>query len=253
MLGIYFSGTGNTRYCLERFCKKYSNNINIVSIEDKSAVNLVESNDIIVFAYPVYFSNLPKIVHDFIVLNKHIWQDKKIFIISTMALFSGDGTGCSARLFRKYGANVVFGLHLKMPDSIGDIKLLKTTLVKNKSTVEKINKKIDIVVEDLKSGKTYKNGLSLYSHILGLFGQRLWFYRQTKEYTNKLKIDANKCIGCKKCVLLCPMNNIYIKENKAVSKSECTKCYRCISNCPKKAITLLGKKVFEQPKIENYL
>ena len=34
MLGIYFSGTGNTKYCLERFCKKYANNINIMSIKN---------------------------------------------------------------------------------------------------------------------------------------------------------------------------------------------------------------------------
>jgi len=41
---------------------------------------------------------------------------KNIFIIVAMGLFSGDGTGCTARLFRKYGADVIGGLHLKMPD-----------------------------------------------------------------------------------------------------------------------------------------
>ena len=30
-------------------------------------------------------------------------------------------------------------------------------------------------------------------------------------------------------------------------------CYRCISNCPQQAITLLGKKLYEQCKIEKYL
>ena len=29
--------------------------------------------------------------------------------------------------------------------------------------------------------------------------------------------------------------------------------YRCICNCPKQAITLLGSKVIEQYKFENYI
>lgn len=54
----------------------------------------------IVFAYPIYYSNLPKIVRDFINDNHTIWEKKNIFIIATMGLFSGDGAGLSARLFK---------------------------------------------------------------------------------------------------------------------------------------------------------
>ena len=42
------------------------------------------------------------------------------FIIATMGLFSGDGAGMLARLLKNYGAIIVGGLHLKMPDSICD-------------------------------------------------------------------------------------------------------------------------------------
>lgn len=61
------------------------------------------------------------------------------------------------------------------------------------------------------------------------------------------------CIGCRKCVALCPMSNLSISDQKAVSGNQCTMCYRCISHCPQKAITLLGKEVIEQCLIENYL
>lgn len=47
--------------------------------------------------------------------------------------------------------------------------------------------------------------------------------------------------------------NISIKYGKAVAKSSCTMCYRCISNCPNQAITLIGKQVIEQCRIEKYL
>ena len=52
-------------------------------------------------------------------------------MIATMGLFSGDGAGVLARLLKKYGAKITGGLHLKMPDSIADEKVLKRPLEKN--------------------------------------------------------------------------------------------------------------------------
>ena len=57
----------------------------------------------------------------------------------------------------------------------------------------------------------------------------------------------------KKCVDLCPMKNIELKNKIAVSGNQCTLCYRCVNNCPKQAITLLGKRVIEQSNIDKYL
>lgn len=87
----------------------------------------------------------------------------------------------------------------------------------------------------------------------GLFGQRLWFYGKTKRYTDKVHINADKCIGCGKCVSLCPMDNLGLQSGKAVHSGCCTMCYRCINNCPEQAITLLGKKLYEQCRVEKYL
>ena len=144
-------------------------------------------------------------------------------------------------------------MHVKMPNSIGDQKILRKSLKDNKIMVQKAEDKIIQVVKTLKANKSYKEGLSIFSCILGLLGQRLWFYVKTREYSNTLKIDSSKCMGCKKCVLLCPMHNITMQDNKAVCKSHCTLCYRCVNHCPTMAITLLGSKVYEQSTIEKYL
>jgi ferredoxin len=48
------------------------------------------------------------------------------------------------------------------------------------------------------------------------------------------------------------MQNLIIKDGKAVNLGKCAMCYRCISSCPKKAITLLGKEVVEQCRFEKY-
>jgi ferredoxin len=49
------------------------------------------------------------------------------------------------------------------------------------------------------------------------------------------------------------MNNLELTDEKAKAGSRCTMCYRCINYCPRQAITLLGKKVVWQSRIEKYL
>ena len=252
MLGIYFSGTGNTRYCIEKFMEAYDGS-KPISIEDPDAVTTLGVSSDIVFGYPVYFSNVPKIVKDFIQHNSGILKGKKVFIVCTMGLFSGDGAGCGARLLKKCGATIVGGLHIKMPDCIGDVKALKKPLEQNRQIVLGADQKIKQAAEMLKQGKPTKEGLGLHYHAAGLFGQRLWFYGKTRQYTDKLKIDREKCAGCSQCVTLCPMDNLKIANQKASAGKRCTMCYRCINNCPQMAITLLGNEVVEQCRIENYL
>lgn len=38
MIGVYFSGTGNTKYCLEKFVALYDGTSKIVSLEEKSVI-----------------------------------------------------------------------------------------------------------------------------------------------------------------------------------------------------------------------
>ncbi len=243
MTGIYFSGTGNTKFCVDKFLKEYDDSKNSFSIEDDEALEKIENDNEIVIGYPVQYSNIPKILQDYIVNNQYIWKGKNIFIIATMGLFSGDGAGILARLLKNYGAIVVGGLHLKMPDSICDERVLKRSFEENKKIVMKSEKKICRSVRKIKSGKPPQEGLGIVYHLAGLLGQRLYFFWKTQTYTNKLKINSLKCIGCGLCEKLYPMSNIVVKNGIAVSSDKCTMCYRCISKCPKKAITLLGKKV----------
>jgi ferredoxin len=252
MLGIYFSGTGNTRYCTEKFLEYYDGS-KPISIESPDVVNAIRDAKEILLGYPIYYSNIPKILRDFINENCKEFKNKKVFIISTMGLFSGDGAGCSARLLKEHGATIIGGLHLKMPDCIGDEKVLKKPLEKNKQIVLNAEKKIKDTIDILKDGKPSKDGLSIFHQIAGLFGQRLWFYKKTQEYSDKLKIDNDLCIACAKCVQICPMKNITISNEIVTGIDKCTLCYRCFSNCPQKAITILGSKVYEQCLIENYI
>ncbi|MDE7183733.1 MAG: 4Fe-4S dicluster domain-containing protein [Lachnospiraceae bacterium] len=253
MLGIYFSGTGNSRYALEFFMKQYDKSASVCPLTDQRIVNYINDNEEIVFSYSIQFSNIPKMLKDFVDDNKNLWNGKKIFVITTMGLFSGDGAGILARRLRKYGAQIQGGLHLKMPDSIADEKALKRPLEKNKMLVKAAEEKIKRAVQSIKCGNPPQEGIGFLYHMVGLFGQRLYFYRKTQHYTDQIKINAQKCIGCGKCAMQCPMNNIHIAQNTAKSSKRCTMCYCCINICPQQAITLLGKSVVQQGTIEKYL
>lgn len=208
MIGIYFSGTGNSKHAIEVFLRAYDAKANAFSIENNSVFEEIKTQEEIVFAYPVQYSTVPKILRDFIIENNDLWRNKKV---------------------------------------------LKRSLEKNKQLVKDAERKIEKAVNRMKAGKPTREGIGWISRMFGFLGQRLWFGNKTKHYSDKLKIDAQECVGCGKCARICPMKNIELVDGKCVVGNQCTMCYRCVNYCPKQAITLLGKKVIEQSVIEKYI
>lgn len=255
MLGIYMSGTGNTEHCIIKLLGLIDSDAEIIRMtmsNEKRIIDRIKANDIIVLAYPTQFSNIPYMVRDFIKRNRDIWAQKKVLCMTTMGAFSGDGTGCAARLLKRYGAEIIGGLQVRMPDAVCDNKMLKKPLEENKRIVREANAKIEAVARDIRNNRKYpKEGIGFIPHIAGLFGQRLWFYNKTTDYSKKLKI-SDDCIGCGLCIKNCPMENLQIKNGRIAAENNCAMCYSCISICPKQAITLLGSKVYEQCRYEKY-
>jgi len=50
----------------------------------------------------------------------------------------------------------------------------------------------------------------------------------------QIKVDRSKCINCKICHQVCPMQ---LKVNEILNNPDCIKCGRCIKACPKKALS----------------
>ncbi|MBQ1526851.1 MAG: hypothetical protein IIZ75_06935 [Lachnospiraceae bacterium] len=68
--------------------------------------------------------------------------------------------------------------------------MLKKSLEENKRIIREADKKIEAVGKKIVDEGIYpQDGLSFMAHIAGLFGQRLWFYGKTLNYSDKLKIN----------------------------------------------------------------
>lgn len=253
MIGIYFSGTGNTGYCTEKMLELLGVPVKSVSMENtEAAVEAICENEEILFAYPVQFSNMPYYVRDFIQKNADLWRGKQILCMATMGMFSGDGAGCGARLLRKYGANILGGLHLMMPDSLSINEFMRRKPWENKELIQQANKKMEKAAAKIQKSKYPQDGLDPISRAMGFCFQRLWMRRRTSRYIDAVKVD-DKCVDCGKCVLYCPTENLRMKDGKVIIGKQCTLCGRCLSRCPNGALTLLGKKTDETSCIDRYL
>lgn len=271
MIGIYFSGTGNTKHCVEKLVKLVDSSAISLPLEGDAALAAIAKTNTIFFGYGVHFSDMPYFVREFITDHKELWNGKNVLCIATVGESGGDGAGRAAKLFKKYGATVLGGLHIRMPDSVCDYKEkkfdgtqspekivaemqkresdLKKRAELNRELIRNADRKIADVAKEIRAGMYPKDGLG-FSCRLGKRSRNASF---TKGYSQKLKIDENLCDGCRICAEQCPMRNLTIEDGKAVPAGKCTACYRCINKCPKSAITLAGDKIDVQYRIEKYL
>ena len=208
---------------------------------DEGCSELLKRHGDIILAYPVYFSDLPQIVREFICENSANFRGKNVFIIATMEIFSGDGAGCAARILRRAGAKITGGVHVKMPAFILDVAIFSYSAQKNERLIKEANAKLERASEAFAAGKPLQE-VGILCRIAGLLRQRLWMkiWDKTPFAKRKPSLDTARCSGCGECAKSCPMQNTKIAHGKARFGERCTICYRCVNKCGQEVITILG-------------
>ena len=237
---LYFSGTGNSRYVARKIAQELNNELISLNqlIKEEKTDELISTDKPFIFVCPTYAWRLPIVVTNFIKKTRFSGSNKVYFIMTC-----GGDTGKAIKYIQKlckYKEWQLKGMaEIKMPEnyislfSIPD-KETSTQIIKGS------DKQIDKIISYIKSENEFEiinpSGLSgtLKSGITNTAFYKIFVHAKGFHYTNK-------CIGCGKCVTLCPLNNINLKNQKPVWKNNCTHCMACISGCPTKAIEYKNK------------
>ena len=237
---LYFTGTGNSRYVARKIAEEINDEVVSINqlIKQESKDELISINKPFIFVCPTYAWRLPKVVTEFIRKTKFSGSNKVYFIMTC-----GEDTAKAINYIQKLcddkGWELKGMAEIKMPENY--IALFP---IPDKETSKKIIQESDKLIYKISSDIRNENNFNIIAPS-GLNGTiksgitNIAFYKFIVHA--KGFYSTNQCIGCGKCVNLCPLNNISLKNEKPTWKNKCTHCMACICGCPTKAIEYKNK------------
>lgn len=230
---VYFSGTGNSRYCAQMLADLLDDEALDVFhyIRDGVAADL-RSGKPWVFVSPTYAWRLPRIFRDFICSGSFAGSDDAYFVMTC-----GDGIGkaaksnarlCEEKSFRYRGT-----LEVVMPENY--IALFD---VPSAEECRRLTKAARPLLES--AARAILAGEKLQDKKAGIVGalesgpiNPIFYSLIVKD---KKFRAGEKCVGCGKCAEVCPLQNIHLMDGRPSWSGNCTHCMACITKCPTEAI-----------------
>nr|WP_308505926.1 EFR1 family ferrodoxin [uncultured Agathobaculum sp.] len=230
---VYFSGTGNSRYCAEMIADELGDSLTDVfpHIRARQAAEL-QSDRPWVFVAPTYGWQLPHIFAEFVQRSNFSGSRKAYFVLTCGSEIGCAGSGiaklCKEKSFEYKGV-----LQVVMPENY--IVLFRAP---GQAQAQKI---IEAARPDIESGiACIRRGESFPPHKTGVVDWlksnpvNAMLYRFTIRAAPFYATDA--CIGCGKCAADCVLHNIRLENGKPAWGADCTHCMACICGCPVHAI-----------------
>lgn len=241
---LYFSGTGNSKYVAQRMAEAL--NQSLLSMNDRIRshdTSPVETDERLVIVTPTYAWRIPRLVRDWLLETEFPGAAQAWFIMTCGSEIGHAGrynrSLCQAKDLTDMGTAQII-----MPENY--IAMFNAPQKEQaRSIVEQAEPALQRVLAQLKAGQEFPAPRdNLYDRFMSGPVNPV-FYRFF------VKADAfratDSCIGCGKCVELCPLNNIHLENGKPVWGKNCTHCMACICYCPKEAIEY-GKKSKGKPR-----
>ena len=241
---LYYSGTGNSKFiakCIASALETDCLNLNErIKAEDTLSVQTEEN---VILVTPTYAWRIPHIVSDW--LEKvDLVSAKRIWFVMDCGSEIGNAAGYNRQLAAQKQLQYMGTAQIIMPENY--IAMFNAPQKEQaRSIVEQAEPELQKVLTQLKAGQQFPAPRdNLYDRLMSGPVNPV-FYRFF------VKADAfqatEACIGCGKCVELCPLNNIHLESGKPVWGKDCTHCMACICYCPKEAIEY-GKKSKGKPR-----
>lgn len=224
---FYFTGTGNSLYVAKQFDE---NPVSIPRIMGNDKLEF--KDDTIGIICPVYCHIPPKMVIDF--LKKAEFDTDYLFMILTYGNNDGGAAELTANIGKECGVKIDYVKNILMVDNYlpmfdmnEQIKIDKKVNEQIKEALEEVAERKRYIPESTEEDREHHKKLIEINKQMPAFNSG-----------EQIKV-TDKCIGCGICEKVCPVNNFYIENGKAMRKrGTCEFCLACANNCPHKAITL---------------
>ncbi|MBN2559221.1 MAG: EFR1 family ferrodoxin [Clostridia bacterium] len=249
--GVFcFSGTGNTWWVSNQLAAALGRRgcpaevYSIEKLDANDAQIIIQKSDILIFSYPVYGSFMPWPMKGFIDGLLQADEEKDIAVICTQMMFSGDGAWFYHRAFEEKGYKVKWTFHFNMPNNISiGIFPFPYTVDENKINriLKKCAGKVEKAAESISSGIGSLKGAGPASRLMGLMQRPAYVKLVRRPFNSPYSVDIEKCNLCRKCIMMCPENNIVLENGRISFGENCTLCLRCYNYCPQTAISAYGK------------
>ena len=236
---LYFSATGNTRFIAEELADRLGdetiNLLNRIRHKDHSPIR---SEKPFVICVPVYVCEVPSFIAD-LIRSTPFEGNKNVYFIFTSGGYSGISSFLARRLVKRKGLNYMGSADFKMPRNyIANNTYPELSVSEIKQRIEDSYKLIPeiagLIADEQMLIKRSKH-VWLFELIITIPFTPVW--TRIKQGVKKFRVD-DRCIGCRKCANLCPVNVIRSDENgrPVWDAKMCAHCMSCIQNCPTEAI-----------------
>ncbi|WP_455682786.1 EFR1 family ferrodoxin [Thomasclavelia sp.] len=230
---LYFSGTGNSEYVAKRIGNKINDKvINLFNKIRQCDFTDLYSDQPWVIVAPTYAWRIPRILHEWLKNTKFI-GNKDIYFVMTCGGSIGNADKYIKKLCYSKEMNYMGSVEIVMPENY--IAMFSTpSLDEALKIIHKAENKIDKIASIIKNKEIISQSRITFRDKINSSIVNSIFY-PVFVHAKKFYV-TDKCISCGKCVQVCPLNNVTLKNNKPIWGNHCTHCMACICRCPSKAI-----------------
>ena len=241
---LYFTGTGNSRYLARRIAERLEMPLYDLNACIKAGDTApVQTGRDVVLVTPTYAWRIPRVVSGWLGKTA-LTGAERIWFVMDCGSEIGNAAGYNRQLAAQKHLRYMGTAQIIMPENY--IAMFNAPQKEQaRSIVEQAEPALQRVLAQLRAGQEFPPPReTLYDRFMSGPVNPV-FYRFFVKADAFRATDA--CIGCGKCVELCPLNNIHLENGKPVWGKNCTHCMACICYCPKEAIEY-GKKSKGKPR-----
>ena len=232
---LYYSATGNTQYLARELANLLDDECTDLLPRVKTGDHSpLHSEKPFIICAPVYVCEMPRFLSKYL-KQQQFTGNRDVYFIFTSGGYCGISGPLAKSIFRKKKMNYRGHAEFKMPRNyVANDAYPMLNREEIEARILTCRKQLDSVADNIRTGKKLTaRHVFLFETLITLPFNPVWckFKLRAKDF-----YVTDQCIGCGKCVKLCPLNNIALHEKKPVWSDHCTHCMACIGNCPTEAI-----------------